>query len=69
MYKFNFDKDELKDLADKVYLTERQKRTIEYRMLEYSIVKMAELEHCGTATISRDLNKAMYKIGKKAIKK
>lgn len=41
MYKFNFDKEELKTLADKVYLTDIQKRIIEYRMLDYSIVKMA----------------------------
>ena len=68
MYKFNFDKEELKKLADKVYLTDIQKRIIEYRMLDYSIVKMAELENCGTATISRELNKALYKIGKKIIK-
>ena len=69
MQRFNFDKDELKELADKIYLTNRQKRIIEYRMLEYSVVKMAELEHCGTATISRELDKAIYKIGKKMISK
>lgn len=68
MYKFNFDKEELKILADKVYLTDIQKRIIEYRMLDYSITKMAILENCGTATISRELNKALYKIGKKIIK-
>ena len=69
MYKFNFDKDELKELSDKVYLKPMQKRIIEYRMLEYSIVKMADLEHCSTTTISRELDKALYKIGKKSIKK
>lgn len=69
MYKFNFDKEELKTLADKVYLTDIQKRIIEYRMLDYSIVKMASLESCGTATISRELNKALYKLGKQLIKK
>lgn len=55
--------------ADKVYLTDIQKRIIEYRMLDYSIVKMASLENCGTATISRELNKALYKLGKQLIKK
>lgn len=69
MYKFNFEKEELKELADKVYLTDIQKRIIEYRMLDYSIVQMANLENCGTATISRELNKALYKLGKKLIKK
>ena len=68
MYRFNFEKEQLKELADKVYLKPMQKRIIEYRMLEYSIVKMAELEHCSTATISRELDKALYKIGKKLIK-
>ena len=69
MYKINFEKEQLKELANKVYLKPIQKRIIEYRMLEYSIVKMADLEHCSTTTISRELDKALYKIGKKAIKK
>ena len=68
MYKFNFEKEQLKELANKVYLKPIQKRIIEYRMLEYSIVKMADLEHCSTTTISRELDKALYKIGKKSIK-
>ena len=69
MYKFNFEREQLKELSDKVYLKPIQKRIIEYRMLEYSIVKMADIEHCSTATISRELDKALYKIGKKMIKK
>lgn len=69
MYKFNFRRDELEDLSKNVYLTDRQRRIIEYRMLDYSIVKMAGLENCGTATISRDLDKALYKIGKHMIKR
>ena len=69
MYKFNFEKEQLKELADKVYLKPIQKRIIEYRMLDYTIVKMADLEHCSTTTISRELDKALYKFGKKAIKK
>jgi hypothetical protein len=64
MIRFNFEKDELKELAEKVYLSDRQKRIIEYRMLDFSIVKMADLENCGTTTINRELNKALYKIGK-----
>ena len=68
MYRFNFEKEQLKELANKVYLKPIQKRIIEYRMLEYSIVKMADLEHCSTTTISRELDKALYKIGKKSIK-
>lgn len=69
MQTFNFTKEQLDETADKVYLTSMQKRIIEYRMLEYTIVKMADLEHCSTSTISRELDKAIYKIGKKIIKK
>lgn len=68
MHKFNFENNELKELADKVYLNDMQKRIIEYRMLDYTIVKMADLEHCSTAKISRELDKAIYKIAKKSIK-
>ena len=64
MYKFNFDKEELKTLADNIYLNDRQKRIIEYRMLDYSIVKMASLENCSTATISREIKKIKNKIKK-----
>ena len=69
MIKFNYTKEELKTLADNVYLSDRQRRIIEYRMLDYSIVKMAELENCGTATISRELDKIIYKISRIMIKK
>ena len=68
MQRFNFEKEQLKELSEKVYLKPIQKRIIEYRMLDYTIVKMADLEHCSTATISRELDKALLKIGKKAIK-
>ena len=69
MIKFNYTKEELKTLAENVYLSDRQRRIIEYRMLDYSIVKMAELENCGTATISRELDKIIYKISRIMIKK
>ena len=69
MIKFNYTKEELKTLADNVYLSDRQRRIIEYRMLDYSIDKMAELETCGTATISRELDKIVYKISRIMIKK
>lgn len=69
MKRFNYTKEELKTLADNIYLNDRQRRIIEYRMLDYSIVKMAELENCGTATISRELDKIIYKISRIMIKK
>lgn len=68
MQRFNFEKEQLRELAERTYLKPIQKRIIEYRMLDYTIVKMADLEHCSTATISRELDKALYKIGKKSIK-
>ena len=64
MYKFNFDKEELKKLTDKVYLTDIQKRIIEYRIKEYSITKMAMLEHCSESTINREIKKIKNKIKK-----
>lgn len=69
MIRFHYTKEELKTLADNIYLNDRQRRIVEYRMLDYSIVKMAELEHCGTATISRELDKIVYKISRAMIKK
>ena len=64
MYKFNFDKEELKKLADKVYLTDIQERILEYRIKEYSITKMAMLENCSESTINREIKKIKNKIKK-----
>ena len=62
MLKLNFTKSELQDLKDKIYLSEIQERIIEYRLKEYSRVKMADLENCSIQTIDREISKIAKKI-------
>lgn len=62
MLKLNFTKAELEELKNKIYLSEIQERIIEYRLKEYSRVKMAELENCSIQTIDREINKLAKKI-------
>ena len=62
MLKLNFTKTELQEIKDKIYLSEIQERIIEYRLKEYSRVKMAELENCSIQTIDREINKLSKKI-------
>lgn len=62
MLKLNFTKKELEELKNKIYLSEIQERIIEYRLKEYSRVKMAELENCSIQTIDREINKLAKKI-------
>ena len=62
MLKLNFTKSELQDLKDKIYLSEIQERIIEYRLKEYSRVKMADLENCSVQTIDREISKIAKKI-------
>lgn len=61
MYKFNLNKKELDELAELVMLSPLQKRIIEYRIQDFSKVKMAELEHCSVATIGREIKKIVVK--------
>lgn len=62
MLKLNFTKVELEELKGKIYLSEIQERIIEYRLKEYSRVKMAQLENCSIQTIDREINKLAKKI-------
>lgn len=62
MLKLNFTKSELQDIKDKIYLSEIQERIIEYRLKEYSRVKMADLENCSVQTIDREIRKIAKKI-------
>jgi hypothetical protein len=62
MLKLNFTKQELQNIKDKIYLSEIQERIIEYRLKEYSRVKMADLENCSIQTIDREINKIAKKI-------
>ena len=62
MLKFDFTTDEMQYLKSKIHFTELQERIIEYRRNEYSITKMALLEHLSERTISREINKSKRKI-------
>ena len=62
MLKLNFTKAELEEIKDKIYLSEIQERIMEYRLKEYSRVKMAQLENCSIQTIDREINKLAKKI-------
>lgn len=64
MLKLNFTKAELQELKDKIFLSEIQERILEYRLKEYSRVKMAKLENCSIQTIDREINKLAKKIFK-----
>ena len=62
MLKLNFTKAELEELKDKIYLSEIQEKIIEYRLKEYSRVKMAQLENCSIQTIDKEISKLAKKI-------
>ena len=62
MLKLNFTKAELLELKDKIYLSEIQENIIEYRLKDYSRVKMADLEHCSISKIDKEINKIAKKI-------
>lgn len=64
MLKLNFTRSELDELKTKIFLSEIQERIIEYRLKEYSRVKMAQLENCSIQTIDREINKIAKKIFK-----
>lgn len=64
MLKFEFTKNEVEDIKNKIYLSELQERILEYRIKEYSITKMAMLEHCSESTINREIKKIKNKIKK-----
>ena len=52
MLKIEFTNDELNYIKSKIHFTEFQERIINYRQNEYSLTKMASLEHCSESTIS-----------------
>lgn len=64
MLKLNFSRAELQELKDKIFLSERQERIMEYRSRDYSRDKMADLEHCDKSTIDREIKKIAQKIMK-----
>lgn len=64
MFKLDLTKQEIDDIKSKIYLSEIQERILEYRLKEYSITKMAQLENCSEPTISKEIKKLKEKIMK-----
>ena len=62
MRRYNFTKEEVCSICSKAYLNELQKRILEYRLLDYSIVEMAMKENCSESKISKELSKLDKKI-------
>ena len=55
MLKLNYTKEELKEVTDKIYLSDMQKRIMLCRMRDLSIVQIAELEHCSVSKINNEI--------------
>lgn len=64
MFKLEFTKQEVNIIKSKIYLSEIQERILDYRLMEYSITKMAMLENVSESTINRELKKVKKKIMK-----
>lgn len=64
MFKLDLTKQEIEEIKSKIYLSEIQERILEYRLKEYSITKMAQIENCSESTINRELKKLKDKIDK-----
>lgn len=62
MLRFEFTKQEVNEIKNKIYLSEIQERIFEYRLREYSITKMAMLENVSESTINREIKKIQKKI-------
>ena len=62
MLRFDFTKQEVEEIKNKIYLSEIQERIFEYRLREYSITKMAMLENVSESTINREIKKIHKKI-------
>lgn len=62
MLRFEFTKQEVNEIKNKIYLSEMQERIFEYRLREYSITKMAMLENVSESTINREIKKIQKKI-------
>ena len=64
MFRLILTREQVDEIKSKIYLSEIQERILEYRLKEYSITKMAQLEKCSECTISRELHKLKEKIEK-----
>ena len=64
MYRFEFSKTELDIIADKALLSDLQKSIIEYKIKDYSNVKIADLTGWSVPKISKEINKIVKKLNK-----
>lgn len=64
MYRFEFSKKELDTLAEKALLSDLQKSIIEYKIKDYSNVKIADLTGWSVPKISKEINKIVNKLMK-----
>jgi hypothetical protein len=64
MLKLDFTKQEVEEIKSKIYLSDIQERIFEYRLKDYSITKMAQLEYCSESKISKEIKKIKKKIMK-----
>ena len=64
MFKIEYTNEELDNIKSKIHFTPFQEKIIKYRQDEYSITKMAFLEHCSESTINREIKKIKNKIKK-----
>lgn len=64
MLKLEFTNQEINELKSKIHFTPMQERIINYRLDEFSIIKMSMLENCSVSTINREIKKIKRKIKK-----
>ena len=64
MLKIEFTNQEINELKRKIHFTPMQERIINYRLDEFSIIKMSMLENCSVSTINREIKKIKRKIKK-----
>lgn len=62
--RFDFTKDEIKQIKEKIYLSPRQELILEYRLSDYSIIEIASRIPCSESTVNREIKKIKRKIMK-----
>ena len=64
MLKLDFTRTEYNKICEELMLNDFQKRILEYRIKNMSIVQMAMKENCSESLISKEINKIKKKIMK-----
>lgn len=60
--KFNYTKDEVKKLKERLYFTQQEEQILEYWNLNYSIVMIADKLNISTSTVTRRKREIKNKI-------